>query len=164
MEDDAAIEARRLEELRQIKRATLHELDKQAAQYTRINVPPHIQTERERLRRELGMVESVIASPLGASIGDELGESGRFVAYLEQVRQVERSTLEAVARIEESFQSFIRDRFEPSERNSMQWRRLGTWAFILIIIIIVIMALVGMFWLGRLSDGQAMITRLFVWR
>lgn len=180
-DQDADEEAQRLEELRRIKRATLHELDKQAAQYTASMVPPHIQTERQRLRRELGIVDLVIASPLNGEIGEDLGEASRFVAYLEQLYKVERSTLKAVAQVETHVNAGLdklskelaslaahlhtvdtqsQARHHQSEQSSMQWRRLGTWAFILIIIIIVAMALVGMFWLGRLSDGQAVVRDL----
>lgn len=175
---DADEEAARLEELRRIKRATLHELDKQAAQYTNANVPPHIQTERQRLRRELGMVESVIASPLGASIGDELGEANRFVAYIELMRQGDKATLEAVARLEERFADGMsrfgealhalaerlqavdqrsEDRHDQSERNSMLWRRWGTIALIIVIVVVTIIIVVGAYRLGRLDADQSLI-------
>lgn len=161
--EDADEEALRLEELRRIKRATLHELDKQAAQYASVNIPPHIQTERQRLRRELGIVESVIASPLNAAIGDELGEASRFVAYLEQLRQIETGTLKAVAQLEAHVNAglaHLHERLDRSDRVSMQWRRWGTRAFIILIIVVVAMLAVGMFWLGRLWDAQSFIHSL----
>jgi hypothetical protein len=165
VDDDADEETARLEELRRIKRATLHELDKQAAQYTAMDVPPHIQTERQRLRRELGMVESVIASPLSAAIGDELGEGNRYIAYIELMRQGDKATLEAVARLEEQIVAFIRDRFEPSERNSMLWRRWGAIALIIIVIVVVAMALIGVYQLGRFDGSESFVGDLLaLWR
>jgi hypothetical protein len=139
VDNDADEEAARLEELRRIKRATLHELDKQAAQYSSVNTPPHIQTERQRLRRELGMVESVIASPLDASIGTDLGEGGRFVAYIELMRQGDRATLEAVARLEEQLTTIVRS----GMRRDI--------ALLIIVVVVVALAMVMLFWIGRIS-------------
>lgn len=137
--DDADEEAQRLDELRRIKRATLHELDKQAAQYTAGSVPPHIQTERQRLRRELGMVESVIASPLSAAIGDELGEANRYIAYIELMRQGDKATLEAVARVEEKVTAIVR---------SIMRRDI---LLVVIVVVVVALSMVALFWIGRIS-------------
>lgn len=149
--DDADEEARRLEELRQIKRRTLHELDKQAAQYTAALVPPHIQTERQRLRRELGIVEAVIASPLTATIGDDLGEASRFVAYIELMRQGDKATLEAVARLGEKVESFIEDQFKPFKAESMAWRWRITIIVLALVVIVLIAIIIGAYWIGRIG-------------
>lgn len=182
VDDDADEEAARLEELRRFKRATLHELDKQAAQYTAMDVPPHIQTERQRLRRELGMVESVIASPLSAAIGDELGEGNRYIAYIELMRQGDRATLEAVARLGEELRALGRalrdlaervqavdkrseDRADRTEQDSMVWRRWGTIALIIIVIVVVAMALIGVYQLGRFDGSESFVRdMLALWR
>lgn len=148
MEDDAD-EAARLELLRTTKRRVLHELDMQAAELGPLT-PPHVHLERKRLRDELGIVEKVIMSPIGANFSDELGERSRFVGYVAEIRTVQQ----AVERLEARFVQFV--------EASMQWRRWGTWAFIILIVIVVIMALIGMFWLGRLSDARALVSVL--WR
>lgn len=160
--EDADEEAIRLEELRQIKRRTLHELDKQAAGYGDTPIPTHIQLERQRLRRELGMVESVIASPLNAAIGDDLGEGGRFVAYIELMRQGDRATLEAVARLEERLVDFIDEQFRPFKADSIVWRRWGTIALVVIVIVVLTMAGIGLYQLGRL-EGGAMVRTIVGW-
>lgn len=147
MED--ADEARRLELLRETKRRVLHELDMQAAELGALT-PPHVHLERKRLRDELGIVEKVLTSPLGANFSDELGERSRFTSYITELRTVQQS----VERLESRFVQFV--------EASMQWRRWGTWAFIILIVVVVIMALIGMFWLGRLSDARAVFSVL--WR
>lgn len=143
--DDEAI---RLEELRQIKRATLHELDKQAARYTDANVPPHIQTERQRLRDELGMTETVLRAPAGMAISQELGDSGRFLYYAEQFRQIRQEMREIAARHEERLTAFVQE--------SLVWRMRQGFVLIVIVVVVVILAMVVIFWLGRLSDGRSL--------
>lgn len=156
--EDADEEALRLEELRRIKRATLHELDKQAATYTAANVPPHIQIERRRLRDELGIVETVIKSPLSPAIGDELGEQQRFVYYIEKVGESERKVLEALQRLRDD----VKEEFTDIRRGNMRWRTWGTRAFIVIIIIVVAIALALAYVAGR-TDGQGWRSVFALW-
>jgi hypothetical protein len=54
-------EFQRLYELREIKRRRLHELDKQAAAYGKLDVPAHISMERAELRKEARSAASASA-------------------------------------------------------------------------------------------------------
>lgn len=78
-------------QVRKIKLERLRVLDQQAAAYGPYATPPHIEMERTTLREELGMVEQAIQSPARASIGDELGASGRFLVYVQQNREIKQS-------------------------------------------------------------------------
>jgi hypothetical protein len=80
----------RYAEILKAKQERLFFLDKQAARYG-IDVPPHIEMERGSLRDELGMVETAIASPARAEIGDELGAAGRFLVNHQQNREIKQS-------------------------------------------------------------------------
>ena len=134
-------EAQHLLKLQRIKQRRLWVLNEQIAVYGEAGAPSHLVVERDELRQALGVVESVIKSPLHASIGDELGERWRFVAYLEEVRGVRQSVSMLGARLE----AFVED--------SAVWRRRITWIIVALIIIVTVIALVGAFWIGRLSDS-----------
>ena len=147
-------EAQHLLDLQAIKRRRLRALDKQIETYGEAGAPTHLVVERDELRQALGVVETVIRSPLHASIGDELGERWRFVAYLEEVRGVRQSVALLGARLE----AFV--------EASTMWRNRITWIIVVLIIIVSVIALVGAFWLGRLADSRSLIRDLvaLVWR
>ena len=127
-------ETRRYIAIRKIKQARLFELDKQAATYG-LAVPPHIEMERVSLRDELSMVESAIAAPARAEVGDELGVSGRFLVYHQQNREIKQS----IAALAVQLESFI--------AQSVAWRAMHRqWLLIIgmavIVILIAVVAIV----------------------
>lgn len=136
-----------LEELRQAKERSLREYDLQAEQLGPFT-PPYVHLERKRLREELGIVKKVIASPLGANLGDELGEKNRFVGYLTEIHTVGQ----AVERLEARVAQFIED--------SMDWRGRISLIIITIIVALVLIGLFVAFQLGRLSDAEGAIQGL----
>jgi len=136
-------EAQHLLTLQTIKRRKLRVLETQIETYGETNAPTHLLVERAELRQALGVVESVLASPLDATLSDELGEGGRFVAFLEQLRRLERTVNKLV-------------------EDSMNWReRISLRIIILFVVVIVlavsivVLAVLLAFWVGRLGNGAA---------
>lgn len=84
-------ETLRYAEIIKLKQRFLHELDKQAAMLGDLNVPPHIEMQRQTLMAELGMMETALDSPARAVVGDELGPRGRFVVNYQQNREIKQS-------------------------------------------------------------------------
>ncbi len=137
-------EAQHLLKLQAIKRSRLRVLDQQIALHGEADAPAQLLVERAELRQSLGVVESVLASPLDAHLGDELGERWRFVAFLEQLRRVERTVNKLV-------------------EDSMNWReRISLRIIILFVVVIVlavsivVLAVLLAFWVGRLAPGAAL--------
>lgn len=120
----------RYAEIVRAKQDRLHLLDIQAAKYG-IAVPPHIEMERGSLQDELRMMETAIASPARAEIGDELGPAGRFIVNHQQNREIKQSIAVVMVKL---------DRFiEQSE----SWRSMHR-QLILIIGVAVIAVLVAL--------------------
>lgn len=124
------VETQRYAEIIKAKQARLFVLDKQAATYG-IDVPPHIEMERVSLHEELRMVETAVASPARADVGDELGAPGRFIVNHQQNREIKQSIASVAVKL---------DRFiEQSE----SWRSMHR-QLILIIGVTVIAILVAL--------------------
>ena len=106
----ASDEERHYEELRAIRQRNLAAIEEQIERFGAYS-PPYLLVERAKLRQELGIVEKVLAAPAGTSeIGDELGETGRFLLYHESLRQLDKKVADLVGQ----FLSFTED--------SKEWR------------------------------------------
>lgn len=92
----------RYAEIIRIKQRHLHQLDKQAAAYG-MDVPPHIEMQRQTLMAELGMMEVAIESPASAKVGDELGPRGRFVVNWQQNQDIKKSIAAILVKMETGF-------------------------------------------------------------
>lgn len=94
-------ETRHYADIIRAKQDRLNVLNVQAAKYG-IDVPPHVEMERQTLSAEVGMFEVALESPASASAGDELGPRGRFaVSYQQNRRALER--LDLLVRVLEMF-------------------------------------------------------------
>lgn len=131
-------ETQRLIEIRKVRKQRLHELDKQAAALGEYNVPPHIQMERNDLRKELGLarmeyeaVETAIAAPISSNVGDELGPNGRFMVYYQQNREIKQS----IAKLAVDFDTFVSE----SKAWRMQHRQ---WLLIIGITVVIVLIIV----------------------
>lgn len=112
------------------KQERLNILEIQAARYG-IDVPAHIEMERGSLKDELSMVETAVASPARAEIGDELGAAGRFLVNHQQNREIKQS----IAHVAIKLDRFIDD--------SKSWRNMHR-QLILIIGFVVIVILIAL--------------------
>lgn len=81
-----------------IRRESLRIIEEQISTFGAF-APPYLLTERARLRQELGIVETVMAAPASAGVGDELGERGRFLYYHEQMRQMDKKIADLVGQV-----------------------------------------------------------------
>lgn len=127
-------ETERFIQIRKIKAARLFELDKQAAAFGSFGVPPQIEMERVSLRDELGMMESAIAAPARAHVGDELGAAGRFLVYHQQNREIKQS----IAALAVQFESFV--------TASQEWRVMHrNWILLIgLVVILILIAVVAL--------------------
>jgi hypothetical protein len=83
-------ETKRYAAIIKAKQARLHQLDKQAATMG-LDTPPHIEMERQTIQEDLSLMEVALESPITASISDDLGVRGRFVANYQQNQQIKQS-------------------------------------------------------------------------
>lgn len=98
-------ETRRYAAIIRAKQDRLHVLDLQAAKYG-IDLPPHIEMERQTLQEEVGMFEVALESPASANATDELGARGRFaVSYQQSRKALER--LDLLVKVLEMFGRLI---------------------------------------------------------
>lgn len=117
--------------IRKVKLAYLHQLDLKAAAFGPLDAPPYIEMERVSLREELGMVDAAIASPARATVGDELGVTGRFLVYHQQNREIKQS----IAALAVDLEKFV--------TNSLEWRTMHRqWILIIGVAVILILAAV----------------------
>ena len=132
-------EIQRLIEIRRIKLDRLYELDKKAAMYGELDVPPHIQMQRTDLRAELGKmqlelgaVETALQAPVTSSVGDELGTAGRFLVYYQQNREIKQS----IAKLAVDLDGFISES-KVWRMHHRQWLLIIGVAVVIILVIIV---------------------------
>lgn len=129
-------ETQRLIELRKIKLDRLHILDKQAAAYGEIDLPPHIAMERSNLRSELGLaqmekeaVETAIRAPITSTVGDELGPGGRFLVNYQQNREIKQS----IASVAVDLERFV--------KASEEWRTVHRQILIVIGVAVILLVI-----------------------
>jgi preprotein translocase subunit SecF len=151
-------ETQRLIAIRRIKQARLHELDKQAAAMGEYAVPPHIQMERNDLRRDLGLaqlelsaVETAIAAPITSNVGDELGPNGRFMVYYQQNREIKQS----IAKLADDFDEFKNGRFQDFVSESKDWRmRNRQWLLIIGVAVVIILVIIVAYVAFQAGQGR----------
>lgn len=81
----------RIKERLNDSRKRLRVLDRQIAQFGEKWAPAHLITESAEIREAISKYETVLGSPLSAEVGDELGDGGRFILYVEELRAVKDS-------------------------------------------------------------------------
>lgn len=87
----AGEEIERIASLCQAQRQRLRVVETQIAQFGEKWAPAHLLVERAETREAIARYETVLGSSLPAEVGDDLGDSGRFILYLEELRAVRQS-------------------------------------------------------------------------
>ena len=96
----------KLEEIRNEKIHRLNLLKKRQA-IEGFRTPPEIIIEIARTERELGIVESAITHPADASMAEEMGAGGRFLALDRKLDRVEERAQERLDRFEQRIEASI---------------------------------------------------------
>lgn len=135
----------KLEEIRNEKLHRLRLLEKRQS-IEGFRTPPEIVIEIERTRRELGIVESAITHPADASMAEEMGAGGRFLALDRKLDLVIKMFSERMDRMEEHADERYRNQ-ETKRDASAVFIRVG---FGLLVIGLLLAYVVIAFIIGRL--------------
>jgi uncharacterized membrane protein YidH (DUF202 family) len=100
-------------QLRQNKIDRLNALRLKAATFGR-NLPAEDMVEIASLQKELGMVETAIASPISTGFADELGPSGQF--------QVLTQMIDGLTKRMNDMAAYLGERITTVEVTSEEWR------------------------------------------
>ena len=95
-----AEDEQRIKEIRNVRLHRLRLLELQQANLG-INAPPELLIEIEATKRELGLVETLIASPLEPRFADQLGSTGQFTIIVHMIDQMGKMLGERIDRVEE---------------------------------------------------------------
>lgn len=139
MADD---EIARIKHLYDAKRARLHIIEQQIAQFGEKWAPAHLLTERAELNEAIAKYETVLGSAIPTEVGDDLGTGGRFVLLLEEIRRVGQTSVLHGVQLSEHIADTAAYRAQHKAEHDRD-RRLRIIAFVVI-------ALFVAFLLGRL--------------
>jgi hypothetical protein len=91
---------RQLQEIRNERLHRLRLLEKRQA-IEGFHTPPEIIVEIDQTRKELGLVESVLSSPVSQETVDAIGSSGQYMALAHQIAVVAKYLGERMDRMDE---------------------------------------------------------------
>lgn len=131
---DNAEEQAHYEALRDTKMRRLHTLELQIErQGGDAHAASHLLVERTELRAALAIVEPVVTTAVPASLGDELGGAGRWLATMEQHRQTSKAVRDLAGTV-----IAIEVRLDEFMATSQDWRNMHRQLIVIIGITVVL--------------------------
>lgn len=135
----------RIEELEAVSRERLHELELQA-RIRGFSTPPEVRIEIAKIKRELGIFESVVNHPVDVQTLEDLGAGGRWLATDKKLDQIAKFLSERMDRMEENADERYRQQEDARRDATASWRSL----FILLSIGLFLALVIEAFLIGGL--------------